>query len=1021
MKEKLLNLKRLRGLMLLVCMCVFGAGTAWGAERITDYSNIVSGKQYYIGATSGSTDYYLSVDGSAASQSIAGTAITSKTDATVFTFTGSGTSWTIQFENGFYLSLKNGKDNGKVQVVKDAATFTVSNQNSKIRLSIGSYSIQKNNSGTQFGSYANTQTDVWLEEVSSDVATTTTIDASGITNTDVHTSTAAGKLTATVTANGSAISGATVSWKSSNENAATIDASGNVTLVAEGTTIITASYAGATGQYQASSATYTLTVIDSTPFEGGDVTFVAGTDIGTTSANNSPDAVTKSGVTMSSTDAAFATSEYRLYANSTTTFSTTSGKITKIVFTKTGSYSVDNLSTETGSYNGGTWTGSATSVVFSASAQVRLSQVVVTITPEGTVTPPTISGTTPFLGETTITITADDEATIYYTTDGTDPTTSSTQYSAPFTLGATTTVKAIAVESGKTPSEVAEKTFTKQTVMTVAEALTLIEGLEENESSDFVYVKGVVTQVESYSDKYNSITYSIADEGTTTPELKVYGGKNLNNTGFSSMDDLGVNDVVTIYGKLKEYNSTPEFDSNNYIVAIERSKQPAGLSYATTTITKQVGDEPFTNELTNPNSLAVTYSSDNEAVATVDATGKVTIIAAGSATITASFEGNVSYNEGSASYTLTVSNAPSGETAVFEKVTSIDDVTDGEYLIVYEEGTLAFDGSLATLDAVSNTIEVVIDNGSIEASTANAFTLSSMTTGGYSIKSASGYYIGQTSDTNGLATNASEEYTNTISFDNEGNANIVSGGAYLRYNSASNQTRFRYYKSASYTGQKAIQLYKKVEAPETVEVTISAAATDGTNYYGTLYYGEKNLVVPANMSAITYKVNNGKLTVSKEYTAGDVIPAGTAVVLKTSTPRDGFSFEVTTEAGTGDDDNMLLGSDVAATTTAPKGSTGTYKFYALSLNGKGDANSVGFYYRTEGGAAFQNGAHKAYLAVPAGETGEAKGFAFNDIVTAIKGIAIETGNAAIYNLNGQRVDKNYKGVVIVNGKKMINK
>lgn len=73
---------------------------------------------------------------------------------------------------------------------------------------------------------------------------------------------------------------------------------------------------------------------------------------------------------------------------------------------------------------------------------------------------PTISGTTPFTDNTQVTISADQGATIYYTTDGSVPTTASTQYSAPFTLSATTTVKAIAKIEGSI-STVATKTFTK--------------------------------------------------------------------------------------------------------------------------------------------------------------------------------------------------------------------------------------------------------------------------------------------------------------------------------------------------------------------------------------------------------------------------------------------------------------------------------------------------------------------------------------------------------------------------------
>ena len=73
---------------------------------------------------------------------------------------------------------------------------------------------------------------------------------------------------------------------------------------------------------------------------------------------------------------------------------------------------------------------------------------------------PNISGDTPFEDTSTVTITAAAGATIYYTTNGSTPTTSSNVYSSQLTLTDTTTVKAIAVVDGVS-SEVASKTFTK--------------------------------------------------------------------------------------------------------------------------------------------------------------------------------------------------------------------------------------------------------------------------------------------------------------------------------------------------------------------------------------------------------------------------------------------------------------------------------------------------------------------------------------------------------------------------------
>ncbi len=145
----------------------------------------------------------------------------------------------------------------------------------------------------------------------------------------------------------------------------------------------------------------------------------------------------------------------------------------------------------------------------------------------------------------------------------------------------------------------------------------------------------------------------------------------------------------------------------------------------------------------------------------------------------------------------------------FVKVT--EDLGDwsGDYLIVYEEGNVAFNGGLETLDAVSNTISVTIANGAIASNaTINAakFTIEAIENG-YSIKSASGKYIGRGGDSNGLDTDPNVAYANSLYYDDEMNI-VGAGGAHLRYNSTSGQTRFRYFKSSTYSAQKAIQLYK---------------------------------------------------------------------------------------------------------------------------------------------------------------------------------------------------------------------
>ena len=229
----------------------------------------------------------------------------------------------------------------------------------------------------------------------------------------------------------------------------------------------------------------------------------------------------------------------------------------------------------------------------------------------------------------------------------------------------------------------------------------------------------------------------------------------------------------------------------------------------------------------------LSYTSANENIATVSSSGVVTAVAVGETTITIHAGNNLKnfFTESDKVINVTVNQIPGGTAALlggFVKETST--VTDGQYLIVYEDGNVAFDGGLETLDATENTIDVSITNGVIAATAttlAAAFTIDA-TEG--TIQSASGYYIGQATDANGLATSTETAYTNTLTID-EGDADVLSsGGARLRYNSASNQLRFRYYKSASYAGQQAIQLYKLNDADISVTLNDDGYATFCSEY-----------------------------------------------------------------------------------------------------------------------------------------------------------------------------------------------
>jgi hypothetical protein len=72
-----------------------------------------------------------------------------------------------------------------------------------------------------------------------------------------------------------------------------------------------------------------------------------------------------------------------------------------------------------------------------------------------------------------------EDATIYYTTDGTDPDATSTLYAAPFTVSETTTVKAIGIKAGFDNSNIGSATFTFPPIVEVANIAALRAGLTD--------------------------------------------------------------------------------------------------------------------------------------------------------------------------------------------------------------------------------------------------------------------------------------------------------------------------------------------------------------------------------------------------------------------------------------------------------------------------------------------------------------------------------------------------------------
>ena len=206
------------------------------------------------------------------------------------------------------------------------------------------------------------------------------------------------------------------------------------------------------------------------------------------------------------------------------------------------------------------------------------------------------------------------------------------------------------------------------------------------------------------------------------------------------------------------------------------------------------------------------------------------------------------------------------------------------------------------------------------------------------------------------------------------------------------------------------------------EATSTPAVVQLNNLgYATFYDSEKSYEVPQGLKA--YVVAEGSEDVLTYVALGDVIPAGTAVMLKGS-KNYGKKFELKAtkaEAYTGQ--NLLMGSDEATLTYAVVNTPCLFYKLAFGHSNTVNANVFGWYWGANNGGAFEIEGHRAWLALPKAIANARMYPVFIDEdATGIEQPTADNSEAGeTYNLNGQRVAAPTKGLYIRNNKKVIIK
>ena len=156
---------------------------------------------------------------------------------------------------------------------------------------------------------------------------------------------------------------------------------------------------------------------------------------------------------------------------------------------------------------------------------------------------------------------------------------------------------------GETTTEVAEGNGTVDSPYNPLAVVQYIKSLEAGvNSSDYVYIKGIVSSTKEISAQFGNASFYISADGTTTgTQFYVYRVKGLGNKNIASDDEVKVGDEVIICAKVVNYGgNTPEtVQGEGYIYALN-GKTEGGTTPSTGQATGDGSKEnPFNSVAAN--------------------------------------------------------------------------------------------------------------------------------------------------------------------------------------------------------------------------------------------------------------------------------------------------------------------------------------------------------------------------------------------------------------------------------------